>query len=247
VKSLIGDITPKSLASTPQDVSESPVPANLNDGPETESGHKSGAIGASSWNHAGTWEERDISTVAKARLQELCLLAKSELPGFDMNSDPTAMMDIMKESLDLMKDGTGGSNQGDAANSLGKLGDAMATLRATVTSVKKMEGEAQIVMARGKKRCVYDFNVNLDFEIEVDEAWKDSLPSGDTGGATKKSKTIKGSIAISDLTALDEFDAVISYKKALPTSLEKRIRTVTDKLRSDLKDKIKVFESEYSL
>lgn len=31
-----------------------------------------------------------------------------------------------------------------------------------------MEGEAQIVMARGKKRFIYDFNVTLDIEIIVE-------------------------------------------------------------------------------
>lgn len=31
-----------------------------------------------------------------------------------------------------------------------------------------MEGEAQIVMARGKKRFIYDFNVTLDIEMIVE-------------------------------------------------------------------------------
>lgn len=34
--------------------------------------------------------------------------------------------------------------------------------------VKSVEGEAQIVMARGKKRFIYDFNVTLDIEIIVE-------------------------------------------------------------------------------
>lgn len=33
---------------------------------------------------------------------------------------------------------------------------------------KSVEGEAQIVMARGKKRFIYDFNVVLDIEIVVE-------------------------------------------------------------------------------
>jgi Activator of Hsp90 ATPase, N-terminal len=34
--------------------------------------------------------------------------------------------------------------------------------------VKSVEGEAQIVMARGKKRFIYDFNVTLDIELIVE-------------------------------------------------------------------------------
>ena len=37
-----------------------------------------------------------------------------------------------------------------------------------VIGVKSVEGEAQIVMARGKKRFIYDFNVTLDIEIVLD-------------------------------------------------------------------------------
>lgn len=35
--------------------------------------------------------------------------------------------------------------------------------------MKSIEGEAQIVMARGKKRFIYDFNVVLDVEITTEE------------------------------------------------------------------------------
>lgn len=33
--------------------------------------------------------------------------------------------------------------------------------------VKSVEGEAQIVLARGKKRFIYDFTVVLNFEVKV--------------------------------------------------------------------------------
>ena len=35
--------------------------------------------------------------------------------------------------------------------------------------MKSIEGEAQIVMARGKKRFIYDFNVMLDIEVITDD------------------------------------------------------------------------------
>jgi activator of HSP90 ATPase len=40
---------------------------------------------------------------------------------------------------------------------------------AELEGVKSVEGEAQIVMARGKKRFIYDFNVVLDIEITTDD------------------------------------------------------------------------------
>ena len=36
-----------------------------------------------------------------------------------------------------------------------------------VTNVKTVEGEAQIVMARGKKRHIYDYSLTLNFEVVV--------------------------------------------------------------------------------
>lgn len=35
--------------------------------------------------------------------------------------------------------------------------------------VKSVEGEAQIVLARGKKRFIYDFTVVLNFEVKVQD------------------------------------------------------------------------------
>jgi hypothetical protein len=243
VKSLIGDITPKTIT-TPQPTSNSSTPAAAANDPENGSSAPV-AIGASSWNHAGTWEERDISELAKNRLRELCLVANSELTGFDMTSDHTAMMDAMRESLGALKDGgTGSANPDELNSSIGKLSDAMSTLRASVTAVQKLDGEAQIVLARGKKRCVYDFNISLDFEIAVDESWKQVAASDSSNN--KKAKTYKGSIKISDLTAANEFEATISYKKAIPASIEKRVKSVADKLRDDIRSKIQLFEAECS-
>lgn len=48
---------------------------------------------------------------------------------------------------------------------------------------KSVEGEAQIVMARGKKRFIYDFNVTLDIEIIVEAGIPDSTGDDSAKGA----------------------------------------------------------------
>ena len=47
---------------------------------------------------------------------------------------------------------------------------------------KSVEGEAQIVMARGKKRFIYDFNVTLDIEIIVDAGIPENAGSDSVKG-----------------------------------------------------------------
>ena len=46
-----------------------------------------------------------------------------------------------------------------------------------------MEGEAQIVMARGKKRFIYDFNVTLDIEIMVEAGISENVGADSVKGS----------------------------------------------------------------
>ncbi|GFR47177.1 hypothetical protein Agub_g8870, partial [Astrephomene gubernaculifera] len=93
-----------------------PEPRKLTDQEKEELERQASANGASAWNAAGTFEERNASAWAKARLKELLVglrLAGGEVEVLDVNS---------------------------------------------------CEGEANIFLVRGKKRCGFDFELQL--------AWK---------------------------------------------------------------------------
>lgn len=80
----------------------------------------SGGSGLSSWNTAGTWEERTHTKWAEARVADLLV-----------------------------------------------TGDAVAetnAARVALTSVKKIQGDATVVMVRGKPRHGFDFALTLTFE-----------------------------------------------------------------------------------
>jgi len=103
-KALIGDIAPKQVAGE--------VKMNV-------------AQGASSWNQAGTWEERDMTGWANGRLPELLVGLELPLPG-----------------------GAG----------------AVRT-----TELKKLEGDSQITLSRGKRRFLFEYSFELHWELTVTE------------------------------------------------------------------------------
>ena len=104
----------------------------------------SGGSGLSSWNTAGTWEERTHTKWAEARVAEL-LKGKA-----------------IVES------------------------DAM---RIALTGVKSFEGDATVVMVRGKPRHGFDFALTLTFECVV------TTPKDDET-ETDEPRTIKGAVKI---------------------------------------------------
>lgn len=162
---LIGDITPKAvtseLAQAPDSTS---VPIT------TESTTTSGGVTASSWNHAGTWEERDLTQFATDRVKELCSAGRASLGG----GAESGLEDALK-SMDM-------SPNEDPVASIERMASAMATLHASVTEVKVKDGDAQIVMARGKKRHCFDFSLTIKFEVILQ----------DLSGDESKNKKFKG-------------------------------------------------------
>jgi tetratricopeptide (TPR) repeat protein len=200
---LIGDITPKA---TQQAV------------PEVLASTPSSKVEASSWNHAGTWEERDVTSITKTRLTETCLGTAISLEGGLEDSS-------LNDTLATLQPPDGSS--GDPAaltKSLERMTNMMSKVRGSITEVKKLDGEAQIVMVgQGKKRQIYDFNLTLKFEVTVE----------DISGDSTKNKTYKGSFDIMDVTPGASYEHKTSFKKAgVSDKVDKAVTELRDRALS---------------
>ena len=167
---LIGDITPKAASPSP---TLAPTPISPADVPSSN-----GGVTASSWNHAGTWEERDMTASVKDKLKEMCVGVDVSLEG-GMGGGGQALEEALK-SMDMA------SSQADPMASIERMSAALSTVRASVTEASKVEGDAQIVLARGKKRHCFDFNMTLKFEVVLE----------DMGGDASKNKKFKGILEV---------------------------------------------------
>lgn len=206
----------------------------------TPSPQATSAVEASSWNAAGTWEERDTTALVKDRMKELCLsgnasLTVGETPaGTDMQS---ALSDAMK-AIDMT---SGAASSTDSLqNSLEAMKTAISPIRAIVSEVQSIDGEAQIVLTRGKKCYLYDFTIKLKIEVTVEE----TPLSSSLDGAAEKSKpqVYKGSLEISDVCPGTGFEWKLTFKKA---NVPERVRKCAHKLKDDIFMKLQSFDSEY--
>jgi Fe-S cluster assembly iron-binding protein IscA len=149
----------------------------------------SGGKGLSSWNTAGTWEERTHTKWAEGRIGELLV-----------------------------------------------TGDAIAetdSARVLLTSVKKLEGDATVVMVRGKPRHGFDFSLTLTFECVFKE--KKDGNTDDDDGTDEAFTTIKGTVKVPEASRdvledenvdfvcdVDEKKPARRSKEALAVSLVKK-------------------------
>jgi tetratricopeptide (TPR) repeat protein len=195
-KELIGDIRPKALG----EASEAPLapPAAAAAAPVAVVPEQTDAAGApvaraSSWNHAGTWEERDFTQLVKDRLNEI---------GSDAFFEQVPQKAISDEAA---------------------IGEGM---MAVVKEVKSCTGDAQVVLTRGKKRHIFDFNMDLKFEVQ------------------HKGSHYSGHIEFRDLSP-GNYDSTVTFKKALPHGYEREIRQCAHGLRDVIVERIRSFEAEY--
>jgi hypothetical protein len=177
--------------------------------------------------------------MAKDRLKALCLSVEHVVP-FDI-ADPSALT----AAIDAMKTSVGDS---DSQSVFDNLNASMSTVRAHVTGAKSLDGEAQIVLARGKKRHIYDFNMTLDFEVSVEPA---SIPGGSSADgdsaddSSKKAKKYKGTLQFQEISPNCTIEPVVKFKKELPSAVEKRVKLATDGLKSKVCESIRAFELEF--
>ena len=247
-KSLIGDITPKVVAELPP--SSAIGQHNISAGGDSSSEK----IAASSWNTAGTWEERECTQQAEDRLTALCLEAQVS------SSDHPATMTAEGGGLDssslssvldaLSSSGTDKGAQTTAA--LEKLEIALATLRASVTGATSVTGDAHIVMARGKKRHIYDFNVILEFEVEVIPPSTPGLSSStiDNPDTGIKPKRFKGTFTLPEVVPSAESDGAgleiaMAFKKPIPSNYTDKVHNIAELLKDRVTGQIIAFENEF--
>jgi hypothetical protein len=173
-KKLIGDIAPKKM-----------------DAYAAAAASQGGGSG-SAWNNAGTWEEKDVTTWASARLEAL-LLCKFCSPA-----------------------------HGDQAN-------------VAISSVKKLEGDAQIAVVRKRRRHIFQFRAELD--------WEATTPDGGS---------FEGTVCIEDLGSDcdGEYEYNVGWGKVAPKGddlafVKQTLRKENEGLQALLTSQIAVFVREF--
>ncbi|CAM9545471.1 unnamed protein product, partial [Phaeothamnion confervicola] len=135
-------------------------------------------LGAADWNAGGTWEEIDKTSWAKQRLAAVLETLTVVDGGVDLASDPAAVVQAVG-GFDF--DARPAAEPGAAgAEALAALGARLARLTARVTGVRDLEGNAHVVLARNRKKCLFDFAAALDVKILADESM--GLSGGGSGG-----------------------------------------------------------------
>lgn len=201
------DFTPKTINTPiaglqPIAVGSSSSAVATNESKEVDS--NASGVTASTWNYAGTWEERDLTTQVKTQLTDLANRILTSQP----------------------------------------LGDKQ-TISCKVSKVGKVEGEAQIIMARGKKRHVFDFQLEVDIEVAVNDTANEG-ESKEDGEPKKKKRTFKGSLSFPDISPQSSLEYTTRWKKPVPAEWHRVVnKSVVDWFES-FRDGIHAFEAEYS-
>lgn len=248
-KSLIGDITPKRIEPS----TDTPAPSSGQQQQEVEESEseQNKNIG-SAWNHAGTWEERDVTEQAKVTLRSILmdeaievrdggLLAASE-------SDPSALLSMFSSVTDSS------SSSVDTFNDqMTTLAGKMAAIEASVKEVSQLSGDAHITTVRGTKRFLFDFHLKLKFAVSVDESLGfDASLGGEHKEESEagKKRTYRGSIEFPEYASLSDQAASgpevqIRFSKSLPAHQRERIEQAVDSLVESVKDRMRRFEQTF--
>lgn len=100
-------------------------------------------------------------------------------------------------------------------------------VKCSVKEVKKCEGEAQVVLTRGKKRHMYDFQLDIKFEVSCQKV------------------KYPGHILFHDVSPGCDLECSIEYKKLVPAEVENKVKSCVTGLRDTIIRKIRSFEVEY--
>lgn len=205
-KALLGDSTPKRIDSTaaagaspiacnaPLRLSDSPSPLSAVDtspnSPSTAAMNNTNS--SSAWNTAGTWEEKDVTSWASARLRDLL-----------------------------------------SSLSCSSSGDEVVCV--SVSSVVRLEGDASIAVARGKRKNIYDFTAELEWKL-----------------TSARSVQSSGSASVGDITAACEHEVVCrcngpgALTAARKSSLQELVLTKNSKLKQELNRILREFAAEFA-
>jgi tetratricopeptide (TPR) repeat protein len=213
-KALIGDIAPKpisaSMDSSISSVTDTGNTANTNANsngfaPKSIPNNTEQPSAGSVWNHAGTFEEKDMSKWAINNLTDILSSIK-----YSMNGNGTC---------DSLLNGS---------------------IFINITKVKDLNGDAEIIVSRGKTRYLYDFTCELEYDVIL-TAFDINAGLGDT-----TDKKYKGSIKITDISPDMEAEYNINMKKSIAPEFKQRVHNATEVgLISAIKEKLVEFDSAY--
>lgn len=239
-KQLYSDVAPRKVGGEDEAAAISPPPIESEATDDSQS-KRTGA--GSAWNFAGTFEERDVSSWAKARLTELCTQAAVQEAGIDAQGDPEAFAKIFG---DLDASSLAGMDTNAGLEQLSRISAKLARMEAKVTKAKKLEGDAHIAVVRGTKRYLFDFTMQLDFEVQVDERLEGGT---DSTSREQKVKKFKGSFnfeELSNATAEQDWECALAWKSGPPEIYRERVQSMTERLRHVIFQKVETFAAEYA-
>lgn len=206
-KNLIGDIKPKTIRQQEEEPMEIERPLPKADQSSLE---------ASCWNSAGTWEERDMTQHIKDRLSKLTNVSIHQAGGADALKSMENALKSIENSI--------------SADGIEKLSNSLANIDGSILEVEKNDGEAQIVLTRGKKRHIYDFTLKLKFEITL----SDPVSLSDAEDESRKKK-FKGTFEISDINPQGKYEYRVLFKKQnVPERAEKAADTLLKEVFKEL-------------
>ena len=207
---------------------------------------------SSAWNQAGMWEEKDTTSWCKARLTALVSAVAVESGGGEqlLRDDPSALLQELSAGL---ASAGGGAAAGGRAGPLRSIMGNMANVRAKVTDVKDLKGDASVAVIRGKPRYLFDFSFDLPFAVEVDESGglfgDGAAGEEDTKKKKKKkNKKYKGKLCYPDCSATcnGDFESNVSWKTRPPADCADTVTKAVGMLRAEVHAAILRFVAAYS-
>jgi tetratricopeptide (TPR) repeat protein len=209
----------------------------------------------SQWNSAGTWEERDKSAWLAEELKAALKAGSAISKGASVKNDSEQ---ILKEMADAFTEGGGISSEAGGLAKLEALGSRVATLKATVTEVQDVSGDASIVSVRGRERHLFDMKATLLWRIDIDESmgFEAESPEAeeDTAaeGGKRKKKKFTGKLIFADITHSDVkngcFDTAPDLKvkgSRWPPAYETRVNSLLADLQADIMSRLQEMNLRY--
>ena len=96
------------------------------------------------------------------------------------------------------------------------------------------------MIARGKKRHIYDYNVKLEFEVSVNESITKS-----EGDVEEKTSKYKGTFEFPEVSPISSYECKVSFKKTVPAHMKVNVESAVDKLKSEVISTFRSFDEEY--
>ena len=177
---MIGDIAPKKIESS-GDLTTSDTSSQV----------------GSSWNAAGTYESRDLSSWALEFLKENF---NNDHIGGDLKSSNQNHKFILK-----------------------------------ITEVKDISGDAQIVIARGKRKHVCDITFSLVFELSIEHF---GVMEG------KVLEKLEGTLVIQDFSADGDYDLSFTISTKVENKDNSLVKIAKDEIEKKVQQALQLFVQE---